>query len=272
MAATYTKSIFEVKLMDCPSEAAMIRMQLQGKESVKAVHCDVSSRTAEIIHSGSAEDILNALQPLQLGTSLLESRDAGEMAGQAADTHGKERRLLKAVLWINLSFFFVEGFAGYWAGSTGLMADGADMLADALVYGLALMAVASGADRQRRAALAASLLQAAVALYAFFEVLERWINPTKLPDFRWMIYASLGALAANIACLYLLRQQESSKAHIRASVIFTSNDILANLGVMMAAGLVWFSNSKIPDLIIGSLVLLLVLHGAVRIYRISRVK
>ena len=266
----HTRSIFEVKLMDCPSEAAMIRMQLQGKEQVHSVHCDVAARRAEVVHTGSPEDILNALQPLQLGTSLVESRDAGELTAQIHDSQEKEKRLLTTVLWINLIFFFIETASGYYAGSTGMMADGADMLADALVYGLALMAVASGTNMQRRAALFASLLQVTVALYTFYEVLERWINPSELPDFRWMVYTSLAALTANIACLYLLRQQESAKAHIRASVIFTSNDILANLGVILAAGLVWLSNSKIPDLVIGTLVLLMVLHGAARIYQISR--
>jgi Co/Zn/Cd efflux system component len=265
------KSIFLVKLMDCPSEAAMIRMQLQGKNQVKSVHCHVSERRAEVIHDGDAEYILRILEPLQLGISLLESEVVEEPREANKDSEERERFLLKAVLGLNLAFFFIEGFAGYWAGSAGLMADGADMLADALVYGLALMAVASGKERQRRAALAASFLQVAVALYTFYEVLERWFNPTSLPDISWMCYTSLGALAANITCLFLLRQQESRKAHIRASVIFTSNDILANLGVMIAAGLVWYSNSKVPDLVVGTLVLLLVLHGARRIYQISRI-
>jgi hypothetical protein len=40
---------------------------------------------------------------------------------------------------------------------------------------------------------------------------------------------------------------------------------------MIAAGLVWYSNSKVPDLVVGTLVLLLVLHGARRIYQISRI-
>ncbi|MEY3982985.1 MAG: hypothetical protein RL160_542 [Bacteroidota bacterium] len=266
------KSIFRVKLMDCPSEAAMIRMQLQGKEQVTSVQCNIAVRTAEVIHSGEAETILSALQPLQLGISLLESKPLEHDTATTKYSVSRERNLLWAVLGLNLGFFFIEGIAGYWAGSAGLMADGADMLADALVYGLALLAVSGGAVEQRNAALAAALLQFAVALYTFYEVLERWLNPSSLPDIQWMMYTSLGALAANIACLYLLRQQESSKAHIRASVIFTSNDILANLGVMLAAGLVWYSNSKIPDLVVGTLVLLLVLHGALRIYRISRIR
>jgi len=256
--------------MDCPSEAAMIRMQLQGMEQVQSIHCDIASRTAEIIHSGEVNPIDDALQALKLGTEWIESHPVETVSAEKQDLGGKERRLLTIVLWINLLFFFIEGIAGYWAGSAGLMADGADMLADALVYGLALMAVSGGMERQRRAALAAAFLQTAVAFYTFYEVLERWLSPTSLPDIQWMMYTSLGALSANIASLYLLRQQESEKAHIRAGVIFTSNDILANIGVMLAAGLVWVSDSKIPDLIVGSLVLLLVLHGAKRIYQISR--
>ena len=55
---------------------------------------------------------------------------------------------------------------------------------------------------------------------------------------------------------------------MRASWIFTTTDALANLGVIGAGVLVAVTGSALPDLVIGALVGLLVLSGAVRILRL----
>jgi Co/Zn/Cd efflux system component len=57
---------------------------------------------------------------------------------------------------------------------------------------------------------------------------------------------------------------------MKASMIFTSNDIIANAGVIAAGIIVFFSGSRIPDLIIGALVFGLVARGAYRILKLSR--
>ena len=57
---------------------------------------------------------------------------------------------------------------------------------------------------------------------------------------------------------------------MKASMIFTSNDIIVNLGVIAAGILVIFTTSNKPDLIIGSIVFLLVMRGALRILRLGR--
>jgi Co/Zn/Cd efflux system component len=57
---------------------------------------------------------------------------------------------------------------------------------------------------------------------------------------------------------------------MQASMIFTSNDIIINAGVIVAGFLVLFTNSKYPDLIIGSLVFFIVFRGAFRILKLSK--
>ena len=52
-----------------------------------------------------------------------------------------ERKTLIAVLLINFVMFLVEAVAGFLAESTGLTADSLDMLADAGVYAIGLIAV-----------------------------------------------------------------------------------------------------------------------------------
>jgi Co/Zn/Cd efflux system component len=55
---------------------------------------------------------------------------------------------------------------------------------------------------------------------------------------------------------------------MRASYIFSANDVLANLGVILAGGLVAWTGSPLPDWIIGLLIGSMVLAGSIRILRL----
>jgi Co/Zn/Cd efflux system component len=57
---------------------------------------------------------------------------------------------------------------------------------------------------------------------------------------------------------------------MQASMIFTSNDVIVNIGVIIAGALVYFTQSKYPDLIVGAIVFLLVAKGSVRILKLSK--
>lgn len=54
---------------------------------------------------------------------------------------------------------------------------------------------------------------------------------------------------------------------MRASLIVSTDDGLANLGVILAGWLVGLSGSRIPDLVIGTGISLLALRGGQRILR-----
>ena len=57
---------------------------------------------------------------------------------------------------------------------------------------------------------------------------------------------------------------------MKASMIFTSNDVIVNIGVMLAGGLVYLTNSKYPDLIVGTIVFVIVGQGAYKIFSLSK--
>jgi Co/Zn/Cd efflux system component len=82
-----------------------------------------------------------------------------------------------------------------------------------------------------------------------------------------MMMAGAAALAANVSCLWLLREQRRGEVHIRASWIFTRTDALANLETILGGGLVLATRSALPDLIVGAAIALLVLHGSFEIIR-----
>jgi Co/Zn/Cd efflux system component len=56
---------------------------------------------------------------------------------------------------------------------------------------------------------------------------------------------------------------------MKASMIFTSNDVIINMGVILAGVLVLITHSKYPDLIIGAAVFLIVVKGAIKILKLS---
>lgn len=191
---------------------------------------------------------------------------SGCSCGCAAAAAKAEAQTLRWLLAINAVMFVVELVTGWLAQSTGLIADSLDMFADAAVYGLALYAVGH-AGRQLRVAHLAGWVEMPLALGALSEVLRRWLTgsaPEPLP----MMGIALLALAANVTCMALLAKHRDGGAHMKASWIFSTNDVLANLGVIAAGALVAWTGSNLPDLVIGALIGLLVLNGAWRILRL----
>ena len=261
------KTTFHITQMDCPSEEQMIRMQLEGIEGLAHLECDIPGRELEVFHKGALEEISHALADLKLGETMLGT-EASDFS-PPSDAR-QQKRLLWYVLAINAAFFIIEMATGLWSRSMGLVADSLDMLADAFVYGLALLAVGGTVVRKKRIAGYAGYAQITLAVLGIAEVIRRFLGFEAYPDAATMGTVSFFALLGNALCLYLLQRSKSQEAHMQASMIFTSNDILINLGVILAAGLVWWLDSRLPDLIVGSLVFLLVLQGARRILALAK--
>lgn len=262
------KTTFRIAKMDCPAEEQLIRAKLEGMAHIQRLKFDIPGRELEIYHTGGHEGFLEALESLHLDTRLMSSQPAEEFS--PAQDQQIERRVLWQVLFINFFFFVLEVLTGFVAGSMGLVADSLDMLADSIVYGLSLLAVGGTVTRKKRIAGVAGYFQGALAMMGFAEVIRRFLGHGETPDFHAMILVSLFALAGNAACLYLLQRAQSREAHMEASMIFTSMDVIANLGVIAAGGLVYVTESKIPDLLIGTVVFILVARGAYRIRQLSK--
>jgi Co/Zn/Cd efflux system component len=77
----------------------------------------------------------------------------------------------------------------------------------------------------------------------------------------------LVALIANTICLILISKHRNGEVHMRASWIFSKNDVIANVGVMLAGALVAMTDSRVPDLVIGIVVALVVIRGGVHILK-----
>jgi Co/Zn/Cd efflux system component len=222
------------------------------------------------LQSGPVVELLQRLEPLGLGATLVESA-----ISSSADDHEKieapdneaEARLLKLLLSINALMFVVEIVVGVWAQSAGLIADSLDMFADAAVYGLSLYAVGRSAALKTRAAHMAGWMQLGLAILALAEVVRRFVFGSE-PVSGLMMGMGLVALIANATCLVLIAKKRQLGAHMKASYIFSSNDVIANAGVIVAGVMVALTGSRYPDLIIGLAVGLVVMNGARRILKL----
>lgn len=260
------KTIFEIPQMDCASEENLVRLKLDGMAEIKNLDFDIPKRHLTVYHDGRIELIENSIADLNLGARRLGTEQADELEFEEP---AKQRKLLWTVLAINFAFFAIEMTAGLISGSMGLVADSLDMLADSFVYGISLFAVGASVSRKQNIATLAGYFQITLAVIGFVEVVRRFIGVEEMPDFATMIVVSVLALLANGFCLYLLQKSKSKEAHMQASAIFTSNDVIINLGVIAAGVLVYISGSNKPDLIVGTIVFIVVIRGALRILKLG---
>jgi Co/Zn/Cd efflux system component len=267
-----SRSIFGIPKMDCPSEENLIRLKL-AELAILRLEFDLDKRELVVFHSETLPSLEFALSSLGFGAKLLTSEgvEADSPSLDLSKSEASQKKLLIIVLIINFAFFFIELISGLFSASLGLIADSLDMLADAMVYGISLAAIGATISRKKSVAKIAGILQITLAIMGFSEVLRRFFGTEYLPEFRTMIIVSLFALAANTASLLLLsRSKGKNEIHMRASMIFTSNDIIINIGVIFAAILVQFCQSPLPDLFIGLLVFIIVLRGAKSILSLSK--
>ncbi|MGY0626867.1 MAG: cation transporter [Paraglaciecola chathamensis] len=172
-----------------------------------------------------------------------------------------QKRVLYWLLGINATMFFVEMTVGILADSTALIADSIDMLADAVVYGIGIYAVGKSILHKANAAKISGYFQLLLGVIILIDITRRLFLGSE-PISSLMIGMGFIALIANVVCLVIIRNHKNDEVHMRASWIFSANDVIANMGVIIAGVLVVWLDSRVPDLVIGCIVSIVVLRGA----------
>jgi len=176
-------------------------------------------------------------------------------------TDKSQTGVLIKLLAINAVMFIVEFSIGWYAQSTGLIADAMDMLADAIVYGIGLYAVGKAIEQKANAALISGWFQLILGLLILSDILRRVIVGSEPVSFL-MMTVGLIALIANLVCLKLIEEHRHGEVHMRASWIFSKNDVIANTGVILGGFMVWLFETRWPDIVIGVLISIVILKGA----------
>lgn len=191
------------------------------------------------------------------------------MSGCGCEVEIKNKEQSRVLIWlliINGVMFVAEIIAGIIGDSTALIADSLDMLADATVYAIGLYAVGRSLAAKAKAAHISGVFQVVLGLGVLFDIVRRFIVGSE-PESLMMMSVGAVALVANTVCLVLIYKHRQGEVHMRASWIFSKNDVIANLGVIVGGLLVAYTGSSYPDLIIGLLIAAIVVRGGVYIFK-----
>ena len=176
----------------------------------------------------------------------------------------EQRRVLLAAMLINGVMFFAEFGAGLVAGSAALMADATDMLGDALVYGVSLYAIAKS-DRWKAGVAAFKGVFILILGLGILVNVAIKIQSGVPPSSTLMLVFGGMALVANLVCLGLLWRFRRQDVNMASTWECSRNDVISNVGVLAAAGLVAATSSPWPDILIGLAMAAVVLRSAVRV-------
>ncbi|HKT15451.1 MAG TPA: cation transporter [Allosphingosinicella sp.] len=174
------------------------------------------------------------------------------------------RRVLIIVLAINLAMFVLEFGAGLVARSAALTADSMDMLGDALVYIVSLYAL----ERSARWRAGAALFKGAFILFLGLGVIVQIglkIAFGVPPSSALMLLFGGLALAANLFCLKLLWRFRADNVNLSSTFECSRNDVIANVGVIVAAIGVTALDSPWPDIAVAVVIAFLFLRSAIRV-------
>ncbi|WP_425648242.1 cation transporter [Acidithiobacillus ferruginosus] len=169
---------------------------------------------------------------------------------------------------INAVMFFVEGSEGLIAHSISLLADALDMLGDALVYGFSLFVLARSAHWQAVAALVKGGFMLALGLGVLGTAIHKVFHPV-MPGIETMGIVGVLALLANLVCFFLLYRSRGYNLNMSSSWLCSRNDLIANVGVLLAASSIYLLASRWPDIIVGALISGVFLRSALNVLQQS---
>ena len=184
-------------------------------------------------------------------------------------SNDQDRRILWAVLWINLAQSIVGMGVGAWASSTALVGAALDNLADVSVYAVGLYAIGRSVRAKITAARLSGWLLIGLSLLLAVEVVRRFLGSEEPIGPAMMAMAGVNAVI-NVYCLRLLKRHKGEDVNFKASTIFTSNDSMVNLAILISGLLVMWLGSNVPDLVLGIVSALIAAKGGREILEQAR--
>lgn len=179
------------------------------------------------------------------------------------------RRALAIVVVLNLAMGVAEMVGGLLAGSQALKSDALDFLGDGLITLLGLLAVGWRTIWRARAALLQGVFLAALGVGVLGNAVYRAFVH-RLPEADVMGIVGLIALGVNVASALVLIPHREGDSNVRAVWLFSRNDAIGNVAVVAAAGLVYWTGTVWPDLVVAAIIAGLFLHSSVAIIRNAR--
>lgn len=279
MAAAATDTIrYQVTGMDCSSCAAKIEGAARKVEGVADVKVSIASQimTLQVDEPANRLPLLESAIP-GLGYQLDRIGPSSDTADGADDDRIPDlshvtpayKRALWIVVLLNVGYGVVEIVGSFLAGSQALQADALDFLGDGMISFLGLVAVGWGLAARAKAALLQGVFLGLLGLGVVASTIYR-VFIEHQPESVLMGGFALVAFVVNVLAAVVLIPHRKGDANMRAVWLFSRNDAIGNLAVVAAAGLVWWTGTQWPDLVVAFAVAGLFLQSAWSIIRDAR--
>jgi cobalt-zinc-cadmium efflux system protein len=203
-----------------------------------------------------------------------------------------ENRFILSMLLTSV-ILVAEVVGGYWTGSLALLSDAAhvfmDVFALALSY-LALRLSALPADDRHTfgyhrlevvAALINGITLGAIAIEIFTQAWQRWFDPQPVKSVEMLVIAAIG-LVANLTVVFVLgghthehdkreadAQPKREDLNVRSAFLHVVGDAVSSVGVILAAGVIWFTGWVWVDPLMSVLIGILILFSSWRVLKSS---
>ena len=184
-----------------------------------------------------------------------------------------------------------EIVGGYWTGSLALLSDAAHVFSDILALGLSYLALRLSAlppnnrhsygyhRMEVLAALVNGVSLVIIAIEIFSESWQRWQNPQAIKSMETMAIASIG-LVVNLIITFVLGrhsheheegkdENEREDLNIHSAFLHVLGDVVATLGVIVAAGVIWLTGWQWVDPLMSVFIGILILVSSWRVLKSS---
>lgn len=200
----------------------------------------------------------------------------GPRKGGLAEERRKDRRRLLFALGLTATIMVAEAVGGFLTNSLALLSDAGHMLTDVSAMILSLLALwfaGRPADLKKTygyyrmeilSALLNGVMLLVITIFILMEAWERLRTPATVALGPMAIVAAIG-LVANLAALGFLHQTHSM--NVRGAFLHVLGDTLSSVGVLVGAGIMWWTGWYVVDPIISVLISIVIVVGALRLVK-----
>lgn len=263
---------YRVTGMDCTDCVAKIEKTARKVQGVDSVRVSLTSQMMTLQLADGIEPLSTVEQAVtDLGYQLERINDGSASTPPISAAHLSPayRRALWIVILLNVGYGLIEIVGGFLADSQALKADALDFVGDGAISFLGLLALSWRPIWRARSALVQGLFLGALGIYVLGMTVYRvFVQGT--PEAELMGLFGIVAFAVNVGAALVLMPHRSGDANMRAVWLFSRNDAIGNLAVVVAAGLVYVTTSPWPDLVVAFVIAGLFLHSALSIVKDAR--
>jgi cobalt-zinc-cadmium efflux system protein len=206
-----------------------------------------------------------------------------------------ENRFVLSML-LTFAILIAEVIGGFWTGSLALLSDAAHVFMDVFALGLSYLALRLSAlpadDRHTYgfhrleviAALINGMTLGAIAIEIFSESWHRWFNPQPVKSVEMLVIAAIG-LVVNLVVAFVLgghehehdhegedgaeAHEEAEDLNVRSAFLHVVGDAVSSVGVIVAAGVIWFTGWEWVDPLMSVFIGILIVLSSWRVLKSS---